>query len=305
MAPQGHYCPVVSFTEDEASWETTSVNNALEWYTPPIVWTEAASHTFNMGIDMPPLPADLSSETCTITFNITPVDSDGLEATHVTSIGDLYNDNAPQILKVTMYPTDIFESAGETVTFKAENDNSDAREILNLPKVFFSDKLGTKGGGLFLLSGSTRSQPSDWQSATNSAANINLHNLVTREWVQGQSRNIKKIGGEVRDSRTSSTNGITLLDTITHSSESYSIHGLEIRKPSVVSTDWIACCLKTRERSTNPTEEFSGEFDNSINTPTRPPVTPVTEVIVGDIQEKTDFITITQAVDFGFNRNLM
>ena len=296
VPPQGHYCPVVSFTEDEASWETTSVSSAIDWYTPPIVWTEAATHTFNMGIDMPPLPADLSSETCTITFNITPVDSDGLEATHVTSIGDLYNDNAPQILKVTMYPTDIFESAGETVTFKAENGNSDAREILNLPKVFFSDKLGTKGGGLFLYSGSTRSQPSDWQSATNSAANINLHNLVTREWVQGQSRNIKKIGGEVRDSRTSSTNGITLLDTITHSSESYSIHGLEFEaKRGIYRLDCLL--LENAGTVTNPTEEFSGEFDNSINTPTRPPVTPVTDVIVGDIQQKTDFITITQAVD--------
>ena len=88
VPPQAHYCPVVSFTEDEASWETTSVSSAIDWYTPPIVWTEAATHTFNMGIDMPPLPADLSSETCTITFNITPVDSDGLEATHVTSIGE-------------------------------------------------------------------------------------------------------------------------------------------------------------------------------------------------------------------------
>lgn len=291
----GGFCDVVTFTEDQSSWSTSS-SNRIEWYTPPLVWTDEESLSFQMGVDLSPLPADLTSEDCTIAWTITPVDSDGNTATYLAAIGDLFNADAPDILKATLYPTNIFEIAGSSITFKAENDNTDAREVLRLPSVFFSDQLNGRGGGLFMYANGTRTQPSDWQSSTNSAADLNLHNLVAREWVQGQSRNIKKMSGEVRDSRTSSTKGITLLDTITHSSENYSIHGLSFTAArGIYSLDCVQ--LENSGTVSNPAEVFEGQFDNSINTGGRPPVTPVTEVGVGVVQEKTDLLTITQAVD--------
>lgn len=292
----GGFCQVVTFTENASNWSTSS-SARIDWYTPPLVWTDNESLTFQMGIDLTPLPADLTSEDCTIAWTITPVDSDGLIASYTYAIGDLFNNTgAPSILKATIYPTDIFEIGGNEITFKAENANTDAREILTLPNVYFSDLLGTRGGGLSVRANGIRTQPSEWQSSSNSSANINLHNLVSKEYLQGQSRNIKKLSGEVRDSRTSSTAGIALIDTIVHEGNYYSIHGLEFTAARGI---YRIDCLQLENSGTvtNPTESFSGHFNNEIVVSGRPPVTPITEVIVGDISEKVDLITITQAVN--------
>jgi len=292
----GGFAQVVTFTENASNWSTSS-NARIDWYTPPLVWTDEENLTFQMGIDLTPLPADLTSEDCTIAWTIIPVDSDGLQATYIAAIGDLFDTtSAPSILGATIYPTDIFEIGGSDITFKAENSNTDAREILNLPTVFFSDLLGTRGGGLFIRANGTRTQPSEWQSNSNLAADINLHNLVAKEYLQGQSRNIKKLTGEVRDSRTSSTAGISLIDTIVHSGDYYSIHGLEFTAARGI---YRVDCLQLENSGTisNPTATFSGQFNNEIITGGRPPVTPVTEVITGEISEKVDLITITQAVN--------
>ena len=291
----GGFCDVVTFTEDQSSWSTNSTNRII-WYTPPLVWTDEESLSFQMGVDLVGLPADLTSEDCTIAWYIVPLDDDGSQATYISAIGDLFNADAPDILKVTMFPTNILEIAGSSITFKADNSNTDAREVLKLPNLFFSDLVSSSGGGLFMYANGTRTQPSDWQSSTNIAADLNLHNLVAREWVQGQSRNIKKLSGDVRDSRTSSTNGITLLDTITHSGEDYAVHGLVFTAARGI---YALDCVQLENAGTvsNPTETFEGQFDNSVNTGGRPPVTPVTEVGVGEIQEKTDLITVTQTVN--------
>jgi hypothetical protein len=292
----GAFCQVVTFTENASNWSTSS-SATIDWYTPPLVWTDDESLSFQMGIDLTPLPADLTSEDCTVAWTITPVDDDGLTATYIAAIGDLFdNTSPPSILNATIYPTDIFEIGGNEITFKAENANTDAREILDLPNIYFSDLLGTRGGGLSVIANGTRTQPSEWQSDSNLAADINLHNLVAKEYLQGQSRNIKKLSGEVRDSRTSSTAGISLIDTIVHDGDYYSIHGLEFTAARGI---YRIDCLQLENSGTvtNPTESFSGHFNNEIIVSGRPPVTPITEVIVGDISEKVDLITITQAVN--------
>jgi len=295
LPAQAAYCPVVSYTEDAASWETTSSGHFLEWYTPPVVWTQDNSHTFDLGIDMPPLPADLTSETCEISFEIKPVDADGLQATYVSDIGDLYDDNPPQILSVTMYPTDIFEVAGSNITFKADNDATGASEVLKLPDSYFSDKLGSRGGGLFQTVSSVRFQPQDWQSPNHVAADINLHNLTSKEFVLGQSVTLRKLSGDVKDFRTSG-NGITLLDTIEHSTISYSIMQLSfVAKTGIYRLDCLE--LKNSGAVTIQAETFTDGFDNPVTDNGRPDTSPVNDVIVGDISEKVDLITITQAVN--------
>ena len=297
VSASGGYCPVYSYTEDEASWEASSAGTFLEFMTPPLVWIEEQSKTFDLGFDCPPLPADLTSEDCTIAFTIRPVDADGLAATYTQEINTLFDGNEPQILNVVMYPTDVYEQNGSNITFKVENASAGAREVLKLPNVFFSDKLGNYGGGLFLYVGTTRTQPSEWQSPDNLNLNENLHNIVAKEWLEGQSGVLKKMSGEIRDFRASPTNAISLLDTVTHESINYSITSLKFNAArSVYTLDLIE--LKNSGSTTIQTETFSDGFDNPVIDVSRPNDTsPVQEAIVGDIEAKTDLITISQTVN--------
>lgn len=285
-------CPILAFQELPPTWETSS-SSYITWYSPPIVWTDEENLTFAMGIDMPPLPADLTSETCTVAWEIKPVVADATVNVHISACGALYQQDQANILKATIYPTDIFESAGATTTFIAENNNTDAREILKLPETYFSDLVGTRGGGLFINNG-TRIQPSQWQSATNQAADLNLHNLVAREWLEGQSTNIRKMSGQVRVVDTAKY-ALSLGDTITHDSVQYNIQMMRY----VASRGQYQLELLELSNSgtiTNPPVTFSDGYDNVVNEPGRPPVSPV-ETIIGGIAEKTDNITVTQAVD--------
>lgn len=296
IAADGAYCPVCTYTEQAAGWSTSAIGSSLEWYTPVVTWSEEQSQTFDLGIDLPPLPADLTSEICTLSFAITPVDADGLQATYVANIGDLFNDNPPQILKVTMYPTDIFELSGSNITFKVDNSNAGAREVLTLPNIYFSDKLGAAGGGLYLLVASTRSQPSDWQSPNNLALDENLHNIVAKEWLAGQAETLKKMSGDVRDFRTAPDNAISLLDTITHETVNYGIQRLEFTAARGL---YQLNLLELRNSGTHIIEPatFSDGFDNPVLDNGRPDVSPSTDVVVGEVIEKTDLIQITQTVN--------
>ena len=289
----GAQAPVVTFSENAASWSTSS-SNTIDFYTPPLIWTDNESQTFQMGIDLPPLPADLTSEICTVSYEIRPLASTGSVSAYQAAIGQLFDGNPANILKATVYPTDIFESAGATVTFKATNSNTDAREIKALQQVFFSDLLGTRGGGLFVYQNGQRTQPNEWQSPTNVGADLNLHNLVAKEWLEGQSTNIRKMTGTVRVSDTS-IDGLSMADTVTHESVKYNIQKINfVATRGLYELDLLE--LTNGGTVTNPTEGFSDGYDNVINDPSRPAVSPV-EVVVGEIQEKTDNITVSQAVN--------
>lgn len=292
------YCFVPAFVENEATWETTSVNSSIEFFTQPVNYTLEESLSINMGVDLPPLPADLTSEVCTVSFVVKPVNSQGnIEDTaDLAQIGALFADTPTEVQTVCMYPTDIFQTQGSQVTFHALNDNDTAREEKRLPSLFWSDKLGTRGGGLYMNVSGTRVQPSNWNNPNDDDAALNLHNLVAQDFLNGQLSTLRKIGGEIRDFRGATSQVLRLSDIIEIDTVDYLITRLDYNAArSIYTVDAVELSLGSS--SGIEPSVFSDGFDNPAPDIGRPPTSPSTDTVIDGIVEKTDNITISQAVN--------
>ena len=102
--PSGQLISVASFTESVASWTTTS-SDRLSFITPPFAIGEDGDHTFEFGIDMPGLPADLTSEDCVMDFVSAVVIADGSS----TTPGTIYADSPQEVRNVQVFPTNSRE----------------------------------------------------------------------------------------------------------------------------------------------------------------------------------------------------
>ena len=210
--------PIAAFTYGETEW-TTDSNDGIYFISPGVDLTIEESLTFDFAIDMPGLPADLTSEN--FAFSILSGYRDDAGGSFTT-----YNPTEHSASGVTIYPTAIYEMQGSTIVFKATNDNTTSRLKLDLPEAKISDRVGTRGGGIFALpsggAASDRFQPTKFRYNYNTDFESNLHALVCREWLLGQSSNIRRMSGTIYDSRAQGTGEcLTMFDTYAHGGNNY------------------------------------------------------------------------------------
>jgi hypothetical protein len=225
--PSGNYVALATYSEGSASWSTTS-SHRLEFISPAVVVEQDNDLTFDFGIDMPGLPADLTSEDCIMDFVSVLVAADGSEIT-AGLVHDIYQDGMQEVREVYIFPTNVYDIDGAQVTFIAENDEASANEVLELPDVGFSDLIGNKGGGLTVEVGGTRMQPSAFHSLAATGTDLSLHSLTAREWLLGQSRNIRKQRGTVYDIGDAPTFLPSFLHTYEVSTVKYALYTMTFR----------------------------------------------------------------------------
>ncbi len=209
---------IASFTYGETEW-TTDSNDGIYFISPGVDLTIEDCLTFDFAIDMPGLPADLTSEN--FAFSILSGYRDDAGNGFTT-----YHPTEHSASGVTIYPTAIYEMQGSTIVFKATNDNTTSRLKLDLPEAKISDRVGTRGGGIFALpsggAASDRFQPTKFRYNYNTEFESNLHALVCREWLLGQSSNIRRMSGTIYDSRAQGTGEcLTMFDTYAHGGNDY------------------------------------------------------------------------------------
>ena len=226
-APGGAIGSVPTFSEGAASWSTTSTHR-LEFVSPPIPVVQDNDLTFEFGIDMPGLPANLTSEDCIMNFTSILLLSDGSEITS-GSVHDIYQDGMQEVREVYIYPTNVYDIGGNDVTFIADNDETSANEVLQLPDVGFADRIGDKAGGFTVEVSGTRMQPYQFHSLAATGTDYNLHSLTAREWLLGQSRNIRKQRGTIYDIATNPSGVPSLLHTFTVDTIDYALYTLTFR----------------------------------------------------------------------------
>lgn len=225
--PSGNNVSVATFSESAGTWSTTS-SHRLEFISPPIAIEQNGDYTFEFGIDMPGLPADLTSDDCIMDFVSYLVDAGGAEIT-TALVHDIYQDGMQEVREVYIFPTNVYDIDGANVTFIAENDEASANEVLELPDVGYADLIGNKGGGLTVEVGGNRTQPSDWHTLAATGTDLNVHALTAREWLLGQSRNIRKQRGTVYDLADGPSGLPSFLHTYVLSTIKYALHTLTFR----------------------------------------------------------------------------
>ena len=225
--PSGTATSVGVYSDGQPTWSTNS-SHRLEFVTPHFFIEEEHSNVFELGVDMPGLPADLTSDDCIMSFESFILDADGFAA----AAGNLYNifeEGTQEVREVYIFPSDVYNIDGAQVTFSASNDETSANEVLQLPDVGFSDRIGNKGGGLTVEVAGTRMQPSAFHSLAATGTDFSLHALTAREFLLGQSRNIRKQRGTVYDIAQSPTHLPSFLHTYEVSTVKYALYTLTFR----------------------------------------------------------------------------
>ena len=253
--PSGVATSVGVYSDAQPTWSTTS-SHRLEFVTPPFFIEAEHSNVFEFGVDMPGLPADLTSEDCIMDFESAIVDADGNEQT-TGSLYSIFEEGTQEVREVYIFPSDVYNIDGAQVTFIADNDETSANEVLELPDVGFSDLIGNKSGGLTVEVGGTRTKPSAFHSLAATGTDYNLHSLTAREWLLGQSRNIRKQRGTVYDIGDAPTSLPSFLHTYEVSTVKYALYTLTFR---AAMREWDVEMLELARAGsiTTPTNGFSG-----------------------------------------------
>jgi hypothetical protein len=213
----------LGFSYAEASWETSSVGSFVYFFSPAFSPWQGGSFTVDMGADFPGLPADLTSDDFEVEFKseIIYIATYGGTAVFTQPAGLV---NSASIEALTIYPTDIIELQGSTVVFKAVNSSTTGRYKLELPDAKISDRVIARGGGIFALpSGGDRFQPVKWRSLADTSVELNLHNVICRDWMKSQPLNIRRMVGTILDHRSSPTQVFSPFVTFTHNTISYGV----------------------------------------------------------------------------------
>jgi hypothetical protein len=125
---------------------------------------------------------------------------------------------------LSIYPASIFEMDGSTVIFKAVNSSTGGRYKLELPTAKISDLVDGRGGGIFVLPiGGNRFQPSKWRSLADTSVELNLHNVICRDWMRSQPANIRRMVGTIYDHRSAPEQCMSPFATFTHNTVPYAM----------------------------------------------------------------------------------
>jgi hypothetical protein len=81
-----------------------------------------------------------------------------------------------------------------------------------------------RGGGIFVLPiGGDRFQPSKWRSLADTSVELNLHNVICRDWMRSQPANIRRMVGTIYDHRSAPEQCMSPFATFTHNSVPYAV----------------------------------------------------------------------------------
>jgi hypothetical protein len=123
--------------------------------------------------------------------------------------------------------------------------------------VGFADLIGNKGGGLTVEVGGTRIRPSDWHSLAATGTDYNLHNLTAREWLIGQSSNIRKQRGTIFDLQENPSGLPSFLHTYVVDTVKYALYTMTFR---AAMREWDVEMLELKRAGsiTTPTNGLTG-----------------------------------------------
>lgn len=212
---------IIGYTYDPSEWSTSA--GSMIFFSPGFDLYAGGTFEMDCSVDLPPLPADLSNNT----FSATVI-SQLITVTSATGAPNSYqyaNTVSDSIItNVSIYPSGIYELTGSTVVFKAVNSSTTGRYKLQLPDARISDLVVNRGGGIFVLPiGGDRFQPSKWRSLADTSVELNLHNVICRDWMKSQPANIRRMVGTIYDHRIAPGQCLSPFATFTHNSVPYAV----------------------------------------------------------------------------------
>jgi len=212
---------IIGYTYDPSEWSTSA--GSMIFFSPGFDLYAGGTFEMDCSVDLPPLPADLSNNT----FSATVI-SQLITVTSATGAPNSYqyaNTVSDSIItNVSIYPSGIYELTGSTVVFKAVNSSTTGRYKLQLPDARISDLVVNRGGGIFVLPiGGDRFQPSKWRSLADTSVELNLHNVICRDWMKSQPANIRRMVGTIYDHRSAPEQCMSPFATFTHNSVPYAV----------------------------------------------------------------------------------
>jgi hypothetical protein len=212
---------IIGYSYDPAEWSTSA--GSMIFFSPGFDLYAGGTFEMDCSVDLPALPADLSNNTfsCEVASQlITVTTSTG--APNSYQYANTVSNSV--ITNLSIYPSGIYELTGSTVVFKAVNDAAGGRYKLELPEAKISDLVVNRGGGIFVLPiGGDRFQPSKWRSLADTSVELNLHNVICRDWMKSQPANIRRMVGTIYDHRSAPDQCLSPFATFTHNSVPYAV----------------------------------------------------------------------------------
>lgn len=283
---------VYNATYNAATWTTSSASE-LYFLTPPAVMNAGGSFDLPFAINLPPFPADLTSDDAWFEILIHGVTTNGTVTTYGNQFdGDTY---VREVNDYTVFPSDLIDVEGNTVIYQALNTSTETREIEELPTPLYTTKVGSKGGGLWIDTGSGRVQATAFHSLFE-AGDLPLPSLITKHFMHAQMDNLRKMYGTVYDLEGSPTYAPGFLHTFTNDSIEYALHSWSW-SPNMGVHEFTFIELRKFTGATLP----EAAFEDAI---TAPPsgggwdtVMTNAEQTTAAIQSKVDKITISQNIN--------
>jgi hypothetical protein len=208
-----------AFTYDPAEWSTSA--GTMHFFSPGFDLYLGGTFEMDCAVDLPPLPADMTSNAFEVDIISQLIRVGGLTQ---TPSAHQYANTVTEMLitNLSIYPASIFEMDGSTVIFKAVNSSTGGRYKLELPTAKISDLVDGRGGGIFVLPvGGDRFQPSKWRSLADTSVELNLHNVICRDWMKSQPANIRRMVGTIYDHRSAPDQCMSPFATFTHNTVPY------------------------------------------------------------------------------------
>lgn len=178
---------VVNFSYNDASWTGTS-SDRVDFVTLPLQMNIAGSYEQDLIITAPALPSDPDVTNTGIAvfvgYTLRAVYYNG----NLTTVYNGQFDTAV-IANPEIYPVDSVEFNGEEITYRAINEDDNARASLELPETRIGDSLPYYGFNyLKALNGAGAYVPTETWYTTDDPTTYTIHRLNCVEMLSGQNR---------------------------------------------------------------------------------------------------------------------
>jgi hypothetical protein len=216
---------VVNFTYGNPSW-TTSNTSRVDFITPPLNMKVEGSWDAELGINAPQLPANLSSPTCLVGFDMQALLSNGTATSsydsQFTNAGNSWQQQ--RIYDVQLLPVDTYEIDGNEALYRVINDDDNGRAVLELPDTRIGDALGFQAiNSLKALNGSAAYVPTETWYTDDDATTRSIHRLNCYEMMSGQNRTVPTQFGILHERPATTVPGIRMHHLFVDDAQYYGI----------------------------------------------------------------------------------
>jgi len=208
---------VANFTYGNASWTATDTDRC-EFVTPPLNMKQAGSFEMDVAITAPAFPSDPDTSNTGIAWiygtTLRAVLSSGTLSTSYNSQFTTRLLTQPEI-----YTIDTVEFDGDSLLYRAINDDDNARAVLELPEAIIGDSLAIGGYNyLKALNGSSAWVPTETWYTDDDATTRTIHRLNCVEMLSGQNRVVPTQYGVLHERPSSTVPGIRMHHLLTDGS---------------------------------------------------------------------------------------